>query len=186
MERAMKRFFTIVFILFLCNQMHASFVAFNPLLNSGSSAMNVNGTTPKAFTYSPGISFRLRNINILMEHTGSTPFNHFGALASALTNGILIQYSINGTTKTFATVKTNADLVTAFPDMQHFGNSATLSILGIVTAEGFGNSTNIFKGQADLGMDVILGASDSITATVQDNLSTLGTLQMSVVVDSDS
>lgn len=147
--------------------------------------MNVNGTTPKTFSYSPGSgSVALIGLSCLLKDDGATDFIKFGAI-TALTNGILLQYSLGGSTQTLSTVKDNSDLTHLFPHNQHFGNSATLSILSIVTPQGFGNSTNIFRGLLKWRTPVILTGSDAINAIVQDNLTAVDVLTMSAVIEMD-
>lgn len=148
------------------------------LLNAGSKAMNVNGGTPKTFSYSPGSGVvGITGLSCLLKDDGATDFNKFGAI-TALTNGVLLQWSINGSTQTIATVKDNSDLAHVFPHNQHFGNSATLSILSIVTPEGFGNSTNVFRGILQFRQVITLSGSDAINAIVQDNLTSIDAFTM--------
>lgn len=160
----------------------------NNLLNGASKTMNVDGSgTPKVFSYSPGgsVSVELVGLTCVMQDEGTTSLNKFGAL-TALTNGVLIQVTINSVTTTITTIKDNADLCTRFHG-NHFGNSATLSLLGIVTPEGFGNSTNIFMGHAEFNENgrILLTGADSISVTVQDNLTGLNSFQISCKVVSD-
>lgn len=160
-------------------------VILQQLLNSGSKAMNVNGGTPKTFSYSPGSgSVALLGLSCLLKDDGSTDFTKFGAI-TALTNGVLIQYSIGGTTQTLATIKDNSDVTHSFHVNQHFGNSATLSILSIVTPQGFGNSTNVFRGVLVFGTPITLTGSDAINAIVQDNLSAVDVFTMSAILGLD-
>lgn len=156
------------------------------LLNSGSKAMNVNGGTPKTFGYSPGSgSIALLGLSCTLKDDGATDLTKFGAI-TALTNGILLQYSIGGSTQTLTTIKDNSDLTHTFYTYQHFGNSATLSILSIVTPQGFGNSTNVFRGVLLLQEPVILTDSDAINAIVQDNLTSIDVLNMSAFIRIDA
>lgn len=156
--------------------------AFQSLLNAGSSAMNT--TAQKTFSYSPANGkSQVRGLSIILKDEGNTDLSRFGALA-ALTNGLLIQCTLGGVTRTIATLKTNGDLATMF-EHNHFGNSAVLSILSVVTAEGFGNSTNIFKGFTELTYPIELTDADTIQAVVQDNLTSIDFLQMMAKVEVD-
>lgn len=165
--------------------MAAAIVIIQQLLNAGSKAMNVNGGTPKTFTYSPGSgAVALAGLSCLLKDDGSTDFTKFGAI-TALTNGVLLQWSIGGSTQTIATLKDNSDLTHTFASNQHFGNSATLSILSIITPQGFGNSTNVFRGVLIFDPPVILSNSDAVNAIVQDNLTSIDVLNMSAIVRID-
>lgn len=149
----------------------------NQLKNSGSKAMNVNGaTTPVTFTYTASSYQEVTSIVCILRDEGNTSFSNFGA-KPALTNGVLIQVTQGGTTRTIATLKDNADVCLMFPTNQ-FGNGAVLSILSIVTPEGFGDTNNCFVGVLTLKNQIPLNSSDTITVTVQDNLSGVGTFQM--------
>lgn len=150
------------------------------LLNAGAKNMNVNGSgTPQTFTYAPSVTIELSSLSVILQQSGTTPFNVFGALGSALTNGLLLQTSINGNTNTLATIKDNSDMCTRFAFSQ-FGNGGVLSILSIVTPQGFGNTSNVFVGTLHFPDQVILVNGDTLTCVVQDNLSTVNFLQMAV------
>jgi hypothetical protein len=159
-------------------------VKYEQLLNSGSKDLTVNGSvTPVVFSYSPGSgTVRLTGISLILRDEGTTDLNKFGVL-SALTNGLLMQYSISSSDYTLANMKDNSDVANVFSDVQHFGNSATLSILSVVTPQGWGNSTNIFKGKLLLRNGVILTDSDSIKVTVRDNISNVDHLEIGVFVE---
>jgi hypothetical protein len=157
------------------------------LLNGASKSLSVNGaSTPVTFSYSPGEGniVQVISLSILLKDEGDTSFNKFGAI-SALTNGLLIQYSVDGVEKTLVTLKDNADIANAFPHNQHFGNSAVLELLGIVNAQGFGKTNNVFKGELKLNTPVILKDTDYISAVVQDNLSNIDVLQISTIVEEE-
>lgn len=150
------------------------------LLNGSSKLMNIDGSsTPKTFTYSPGGGeyAEIRGLYILLKDDGSTTFDKFGAI-TALTNGLLIKCNTDSVDSTITLIKDNADLCTRF-DRSHFGSSAVLSILSIVTPEGFGGSTDVFVGYLQFDDPIVLFDTDSISAVVQDNLSAVDFLQMS-------
>lgn len=153
-------------------------ISIQNLLNSSSKAMNVNGSvTPVSFSYSPesGVS-AITGMTILFKDDGSTSFDKFGAIM-ALTNGITINTNISSAISTITTIKDNADLCTRF-HFNQFGNSAVLSLLSIVTPEGFGNSNNVFIGYMDFLDPIILFNTDSIYVTIQDNLTNIDFIQM--------
>ena len=145
---------------------------------SSSKLMNVNGSvTPKVFTYTTSADQNLTSLLCLLKDEGSTTFGNFGAL-SILTNGVLIQITQNGNTRTLATIKDNADLCMVFPQNQ-FGNGAVLSILSIVSPEGFGDTNNCFVGSLNFREPIFLANGDSISVTIQDNLTNIDVFQMS-------
>lgn len=149
--------------------------------NAGSKSMAVNGSvTPVVFSYSPSATHvhAITELTVVLKDEGTTALTNFGALA-ALTNGIKIEVVQNSNSSTIATIKDNADLASRFTFSQ-FGNGAVLSILGISTAQGFGNSTNVFIGSLQFPEPIVLDAtfSDMVKITVQDNLSAVDVLQM--------
>jgi hypothetical protein len=153
------------------------------LANSGSKSMTVNGaTTPVVFSYSPGagVSSEIHKISCILKQSSgdNTAFTNFAA-GSALTNGVLIQCTVNGTATTMCTLKDNSDLCNMF-SVNQFGSGAILSILSVVTPEGFGGTNNCFVGVMEFLQPFILTGSDTLTVTVQDNLSSVGLLNMSV------
>ena len=154
------------------------------LLNAGSKAMNVDGhTTPKVFTFTASGTQVVTGLVCLLKDEGATTFGNFGAI-SALANGVLIQATQGGNTRTIATIKDNADLCTVFPQNQ-FGNGAILSILSIATPEGFGDTNNCFSGSVSFVNPITLNNGDTITVTIQDNLTSVDTFQMSVLAAAD-
>lgn len=156
-----------------------------PLLNAGSKTMNVNGSSVnKNFSFAATGYMEAISLSVILKDDGDTSLNKFGAI-TALTNGIVISTTQSATTRTIATVKDNMDLVNTFSDDQHFGNSATLSILGVVTPEGFGSSTNIFKGKIDFPKPIPLNNGDTIDSLIQDDLSGIINLAISVITESD-
>ena len=148
--------------------------------------MNVNGSgTAQSFSFSPGTGpFAVTDIDVLLEDAGADNFNKFGAI-TALTNGIKIQWTISGTTTVLAIVKDNAEMTNIFPHHQHFGSGAILSLLGVVTPEGFGNSSTVFKGCIHFDQPVLLQDSDILEAIVQDDLTAIGTLEIGIYVQSN-
>lgn len=153
------------------------------LLNSGSKNMNVNGGTPKTFSYTVSADSQLVKLICLLKDEGATDFTKFGAI-TALSNGVLIQVTQGGNTRTVATLKDNGDLCTMFPTNQ-FGNGAVLSILSVVTPEGFGDTNNCFMGEVTFDDPIILANGDSISVIIQDNLSTIDVFQMSCGLHQD-
>lgn len=157
---------------------------YRQVLNSGSKALNVNGTSPVTFTYSPGAGSyaQVMSLVCLLKDEGTTTFSKFGAI-TALTNGVLIQWTIGGVVTTFTTMKDNADMSNSFPNNQHFGNGSVLSILSLVTPEGFGNSTNIFIGQCSFISPIVLQDTDTLSVVIQDNLSSIDVFQIGAMIE---
>jgi hypothetical protein len=144
-----------------------------------SKSMNLDGSqVPQVFSYSPGSdengvnSAELLSLTILIESTGQDSFSNFGKL-SALPNGIEIAVTIGGVKSVICVIKDNADLVTMFPQ-NNFGSSAQ-GTLG--SAVGFGASVDAFTGTMTFNdSSMVLADVDSITITIQDDLSAIGTL----------
>lgn len=153
------------------------------LLNATSKAMNVNGSLiPVTFSYAPGMAVQVYGYTFLIEDAGTCGFGSFGAIA-ALTNGILLRCTLAGITTTQVVLKDNGDIVGSFSENQHFGSPGVASGLGLLT--GFGNSNTVFRGEFKFPTPLELGAADSISAYVQDNLSAIGTLQVFAIVGID-
>lgn len=153
--------------------------SFQNLLNGAAKSMNVNGfITPQTFSYSPGMgnTAAISGVTVLLRDEGTASFDKFGAI-TALSNGLLLQVTINGNTRTLSTIKDNGDFCTRF-HFNQFGNGAVLSLLSIVTPEGFGNSNNVFIGFMEFQNIMILNDTDSISVIIQDNLSAVDNLQM--------
>lgn len=157
---------------------------YKPLLFGGSENMNINGLTPKTFTYSPGegVKVQVTSMVLALKDDGNTAFNRLGAIV-APANGILIYWSINGNIYNYCLLNDNADIVKCFPHNQHFGNSAILTILSIATPQGFGNSVNCYKGEVTFRNPIVLQNSDSINVVIQDDLSTIDGLQMGLIIE---
>lgn len=152
------------------------------LLNAGSKIMNVNGSvTPQIFSYSPSgtTTVAILGMTCLFNDEGTTSLTKFGAI-TVLTNGLLVESVVDSTTSQITNIKDNSDLCTRFMFNQ-FGNSAVLSVLSIVTPVGFGNTNNVFIGYLEFRQPLVLnGSSDSIKATVRDNLSGIDLLNISI------
>lgn len=147
------------------------------LLNSGSKSMNVNGSSVnKTFSFAPSTTYYIYGLTCVFKDDGTTSLNKFGA-GTALTHGIDIQVTIAGTTSLITTIKDNSDLCTRF-HWNQFGSGAVLSILGIVTPEGFGASNNIFIGYIDFINAISLNSGDLISTVIKDDLTGINVLEM--------
>lgn len=67
----------------------ANFLIYEFLTNGGSRAMNVDGTTPVTFKYTPTVDVQLHSVHTHLVDTGISA-DDFGGI-SALANGVLIQ-----------------------------------------------------------------------------------------------
>lgn len=152
------------------------------LLNSGSKSMNVDGTTPKSFLYTASQPIALLGLSCVLKDDGTTSFNKFGAI-TALTNGLLLQLTIGGVTTEITTIKDNADLCNRF-HFNQFGNGAVLSILGVGTPQGFGDTNDAFIGFMEFNSPIypILQSGDTIEAIVQDNLTNIDLLEIAAKI----
>lgn len=150
--------------------------------NAGSKLMNINGSvTPQVFSYAPSSDeiTALNELTVVLTDEGTSPLGVFGSLGAALTNGIKIEVVLNGVTTQISLIKDNADLASRFTFSQ-FGNGSVLSILGLGTAQGFGNSNDVFVGSLQLPEPLVLVGStgDQVKITIQDNISAIDVFQM--------
>lgn len=159
---------------------------FKPLLNNGSKNLAVDGTTPKTFSYvAEGIEVVTGFVCILKDE-GASDLSKFGG-RNSLTNGILIQATQalynQGSARTIASIKDSADLCKAFP-INHFGNGAVLSVLGVSTPQGFGGSNNTCMGFLDFHPchSIDLQSGDSVSVLIQDNLTGVDVFEISARV----
>lgn len=151
------------------------------LLNGASKAMNVDGSSvPKSYLFTASQTTQILGLSCVLKDDGVTSFNKFGSI-TALTNGVLIRTTVNGVTTNICTIKDNVELCHRFPRNQ-FGNAAVLSILGIVTPEGFGDTNDGFIGYKKFDVDqrFILQANDTLEVVIQDNLTNIDLLEMSM------
>lgn len=143
-------------------------------LKEGSNVdMNVDGsTTPVSYIYTPPLTGQIHYITRLLfeiDDNGNTSNDGFGSL-SALTNGIDIKIKIDGSTHTFANIKTNSDLVMICSHTHH-----TQSTGGFIQG-------NYFSGAFDMKPDMTLKESrgDQIEVVVNDDLRGLLHLKFSI------
>lgn len=152
------------------------------LKESSSKDMTVDGSSAnKTYSYSPSSgTVALDGLVCIMDDPGAATLAKFGSI-TALTNGLLISVTVNGSTTNLTTIKDNADLATRFHD-NHFGNSASDTLGGAV---GFGDSYDIFQGILRFQTPITLTDSDSIQVVVRDNLSNILTLEIAVIMRQD-
>lgn len=145
--------------------------------NGGSSDMAVDGSsTPVEFKIAPGAGeeFFLDHIGLIIRDNGNLNPDNFGAL-TALTNGVLVEFKIDGTDQTVFTIKENWEVAL------HFSTGGNM----VGESNGFLNDKNIFAGNIALtAKDITLNGDDNdeLKVTIQDNLTGLTFFQMSAGV----
>lgn len=146
-------------------------------------SMAVNGASVnKVFSWVPdeGKEISVSKLTILLKDDGASTFAKFGSI-SVLTGGILIEAVIDGVAREICNIRDNGDLCTHFPFSQ-FGSAAVLSILSVVTPQGFGDSNDVFVGSMQFSepLGIIAANGDLIRATVRDDLSAIDTLLIGI------
>jgi len=148
-----------------------SVIHFNtPFVDGSSNDMTVDGsTTAVEFTAGPGAGeiWYIFEIGLSIEDSGNNTIDRFGAITE-LTNGVLIEQTINSTDYEFENLTTNLDIIESFTD--HF-------IRG--QANSFLNAGNFFSGKLELRVPVTLVGDngDEFKMTVRDDLTGLNTLR---------
>ncbi len=143
------------------------------LENGGSKSMSVDGsTTSVVFEHAPGAGEvdYIDGVTMLLYDAGNNALNTFGTL-TALTNGLRIEMKIGGTVYEVTTVKDNAEFI--------------LTFTGAFGTQGNGGFApdDAFWGKLDMNRNVTLTGDDGdyIRVIVQDNLTTIDTLQSAVL-----
>lgn len=132
----------------------------------GNKDLNVVGSLQNPIVYSiaPQVNTEIVSLNCVLESAGASAF---GGFSSALTNGILIEQTIGGVKTTVFLIQDKADLLACF-------NSA---LIEPITSSNFvGSYVSITN------PPLILSPGDSITVTVQDDLSAIGTFNMFAMI----
>lgn len=158
------------------NQTPPDFVTIKEYLtNGGSKNMNVDGTlgTPVIFSVAPtsGLTYFIESISFFINDTGTMDYTDFGAIAGALTNGILFRVISKGTTYNIVNITDNIDIAMTFKSDSLAGNGAT--------SVGFFNDTDFFIGELTFENPIILqnSTSDQIEAQIRDSLSGINNLR---------
>jgi len=133
---------------------------------SNSKDMNVDGSsTPVTFQYAPTAALtEVVSLTCILVNAGSSALNGF---TSALANGIVVNQTVNGVTSEVKLIKDKSDLVSVF--------SSDL-------VEPLSSSSFIGTFKASVDSPLILSNGDSIAVTIQDDLTAISTLVMSIVV----
>ena len=147
------------------------------LKNAGSVDMNVDGSTNNVvFKFSPnaGQVWYLEKIMIFILDGGTMSFDKFGSLTSALTNGCAIKIKSNGIEYTTRNIKTNVDLLLAFPDQRMVGSSST----AFLDEDDYYAGSIIFKNPIKLA-DV---DNDLVKIVIKDNLTGIDAMHAQILV----
>lgn len=147
------------------------------LLNGSSKNMNVNGSsTPVDFSFAPasGETWYVEGLYLLIADVGTPDLYEFGALGSALTNGLQLIIKKSETENEAGNLKDNSDIGVMFMDR----NS------GILIGLGFFNHSDMYAGGIDFKQPILLNGTngDKIIFRVRDNLTGLDALQTAVKV----
>lgn len=143
---------------------------------SNSALMSVNGAlSQQQYSYSPvNKSVWLVSLNLVINDNGTNGLTNFGAIAG-LSSGILIESITTGVAHSIMTIKTNYQILSFFNQMTLSNGSSNL-----VGDDGFGASKTWAKATLDLRDNkIILTDSDSIRATIRDDLRSIDLLTMS-------
>jgi len=136
----------------------------NLMKPGGSKLMNMDASvTPAAFSYSPtpGINVKVKAVTCVMVNPGSSVL---GSFKNSLLKGIQLSSFTGGKTNVLKLIKDKADLLTCFC------SDVSLS-----------STSDIFMGTFVLTDEITIGSNDSFYALVQDNLSNIEHLSMSIV-----
>lgn len=138
------------------------------LANGAAVDMNIDGSiTSQQFTYSPASTLYINRLYLVMSDDKIKRLNRFGDIT--ITNGFLIQTSINGTVRTLMNILTNPQ-IGAFFKVNSFAGDQLGADKPIVYA------TYDFNPVLTLSN----ATSDYIRATVRDDLTGLRHLRMRV------
>jgi hypothetical protein len=143
-----------------------------PVLNSGSSALNVNGSvTPVVFRIEADPEFDIIINQLVWDgEDNSIKLTNFFSINSALTNGIEVSFKSDDVTSTLPLIKTTSNMLQFSSGAQDvYSEQGSVSVLSfrdldpaiIIRKQGFHES----------------GVNDFIQVTIQDNLTTVNSLR---------
>jgi len=140
--------------------------------SGGSNVMSINGSvTPVEFFAGPGAGkvWYVDSIGFEFSDSGASKAADWAAINLGLTNGFLIESTINSVDRTIVNLKTNRGVVTSFHSGAFSGG-----------ASGFITDSNFYSGilNLDPNMTLIGDDGDMIKATVRDDLTGLVSQQM--------
>lgn len=142
------------------------------LKNGSSIEMNVDGTTPVEFTFTPTASCKIQRVNFVIVD-GTIKYGQFLGIASALTNGLLIEHR----TKADATI-TNYTADAPIKTTEDFG-----ALSGVDAAVSLGVGDDSFPVRwtlANAGSPLFMEAGEDFCVTVRDNISALSKFRAQV------
>jgi len=145
--------------------------------SGGSQEMDVDGSTasvPFEWEVPSGEVWELLSISFFVLDPGTMSHNVFGALGSALTNGITVAVKKDGNTMKIKDIKDNVDLYMSFPAEQQVGNSAS----------GFLDDDDYFSGCLRFPDPVELVGDDGdlVRVSVKDDLQNIKRLRTTILV----
>ena len=147
------------------------------LEKTGSPDMTVDGSSVEqvfSCTVSGNEMWYLESVVILVLDNGSMDYDKFGSTGSALINGCSFVVDKAGTDYIVRDIKTNTDILMAFPFSQNAGNNVT----GFLSSNDYYSGSIVFKNNIRLcGAD-----SDSVKVVIKDDLSGVDFFQASAVL----
>ena len=142
--------------------------------NGGNVDMEVNGSgTPQVFTAGPpaGQIWYVTRIGITMNDSGTSDDNDFGSITNGLTNGVLIEFTIDSTDYEYFNLINNRDIIGTLIDTNFGGGNS-----------GFVDNDNVFAGKAQFEPHITLNGDDGdeFKVTIRDNLTGLDHFHMNL------
>jgi len=147
------------------------------LENSGSTDFTVDGSVENVtFKWSPGDGevWTIESITLFLLDPGTMTDSVFGALGSALTNGLTMKIKRDSTDNLVRVMKDNSCVLMSFGHDVIVGNSAT----------GFLESNDYFKGSfiPKSEMRLVGDTSDNVKIIVKDDLTGIQRLRATAIV----
>ncbi len=145
-----------------------------PLKNSGSEDMNVDGSVSNVtfkYTVPSNETWYLESIKLFLLDSGTMSYSNFGSIAT-LTNGLKIQINKNTNDYTIRDVTCNMHILEAFPH-----NVITGSNTG-----AFLESNDYFCGSMQFKEDIRLTDGDKVKIVVKDDLTAIDVLRSQIII----
>lgn len=145
------------------------------LLNGSSPDMDVNGSsTPVEFTFHPGTdeTWYVERITFIIDDSGSSDPNDYGAITGSLSNGCLLEIKSNGATIEQANLKNNIGIALSFAEET------------FVNTTGFMANTDIYRGSIKYLHPYAIkdSTSDFVKMTIRDNITGLNFQQVQILL----
>jgi len=144
------------------------------LMDGVSTSQVVNGSvTPVVFSAGPpaGQVWYVYAIKFLFADGGNAKIDSYAGIASGLTNGLLVEQTVNSVDYELHNLKNNADAVEIFTNNPFAGGNS-----GFITDSNFYSGVKVMSPQVTLTGD----DSDAIKVTVRDNLTGLIAQEMAI------